>query len=180
MEEKLKQLRPDSGMHLPQAIVVGLTHGAPSALGVQLSIDGGRPSARRTPATGRRVRAEQKLQTFREASGGLIRQLNMALGGAADYPVLGGLLGTAAGLGAGGAGFIFAAAATVLSASRKSNRVFARDGDELWRVEEIGISADGSSREPTYVAAYFLIDPFRRPSATTKGWLLHEDRYQLQ
>ncbi|HET6338739.1 MAG TPA: hypothetical protein VFG30_36220 [Polyangiales bacterium] len=57
-------------------------------------------------------------------------------------------------------------------------RVLAREGDEIWRVEEIGKVSTGSSYRPTYVLAYFLFDPFRDRGSTPKGWLIHEDRYE--
>ncbi len=34
--------------------------------------------------------------------------------------------------------------------------------------------------QPTYLLAYFLVDPYRGQSASHKGWLLHEARYRLQ
>jgi hypothetical protein len=66
--------------------------------------------------------------------------------------------------------------ATALSAAKTSARVLARDGDEIWRVEEIGKVRS----QPTYLLAYFLVDPFRSRSMNHKGWLLHEARYAIQ
>lgn len=71
---------------------------------------------------------------------------------------------------------IFTVATTALSAAHTSPRVLARDGDEIWRVEEIG----QTNGQPTYLLAYFLVDPYRGQSASHKGWLLHEARYRLQ
>jgi hypothetical protein len=60
-----------------------------------------------------------------------------------------------------------------------SQRVLARDGDEIWRVEELGKVTAAGKIQPTYVLAYFLIDPYRKQSPSKKGWLLHEARYPL-
>ena len=105
--------------------------------------------------------------------------LNDALLGSSDYPVLNAVLGTAIGFGTGGASLLFTVATTALSMSQSSSRVLARDGDEIWRVEEIGKVTKGAQVQPTYVLAYFLIDPYRRQSPNHKGWLLHEARFDL-
>ena len=86
------------------------------------------------------------------------------------------VLGTAVGVGTGGASLLFTFATTALSAAKTSSRVLARDGDEIWRVEEIG----KVQSQPTYLLAYFLVDPYRAQSRNHKGWLLHEARYALQ
>jgi hypothetical protein len=36
-----------------------------------------------------------------------------------------------------------------------------------------------SGYRPTYVVAYFLSDPYRDRGSIPKGWLIHEDRYEL-
>jgi hypothetical protein len=105
--------------------------------------------------------------------------LNNALLGASDYPVLNAVLGTAVGFGTGGAGYLFTAATTAVSLSQVAAPVLARDGDEIWRVEEIGKVTSGGQPRPTYVLAYFLFDPYRGHSVGLKGWLLHEARFDL-
>ena len=50
----------------------------------------------------------------------------------------------------------------------------ARTGDEIWRVEEIGKVVN----QPTYLMAYFLVDPYRR-TGVEKGWLLSEARFDI-
>jgi hypothetical protein len=44
---------------------------------------------------------------------------------------------------------------------------------------KIGKVTSGGKAQPKYVLAYFLIDPCRGHSPHHKGWLLHEDRYDL-
>lgn len=65
-----------------------------------------------------------------------------------------------------------------MSVAKTTPRVLARDGDEIWRVEEIGMMKQGASTQPKFVLAYFLVDPNRRQSVS-KGWLVHETRYDL-
>jgi hypothetical protein len=126
------------------------------------------------------MRAETRLKKLGSEPGDYIAgQLNDALLGGSDYPILGAVAGTAVGLGTGGAGFLFTIATTALSISKTTRRVLARDGDEIWRVEEIGKVTSGGKAQPKYVLAYFLIDPCRGHSPHHKGWLLHEDRYDL-
>jgi hypothetical protein len=74
---------------------------------------------------------------------------------------------------------VFTVATTALSAAKTTRRVLARDGDEVWRVEEIGKVTRGAEAVPTFLVAYFLVDPTRGHSLGSKGWLLHEARYDL-
>lgn len=64
---------------------------------------------------------------------------------------------------------MFTVATTALSMANTSSRVLARDGDEIWRVEEIGKATVGGRAAPTYLLAYFLVDPFRVESIGHKG-----------
>jgi hypothetical protein len=168
---QLANLRQDSGRRLPTSIVTGLTQHASAALPVRLMITGN--TAQRTSATDKRVRAQQRIKTVGDHEPGFLALLNDALLGASDFPILAALLGSAA---SGGAALIFTVATTTLSVAKVSARVLARDGDEIWRVEEIG----KVENRPTYLMAYFLVDPYRGQSASHKGWLLHEARFTLQ
>ncbi len=109
----------------------------------------------------------------------MTNQLNDALLGGADYPILSAVMGAAVGLGTRGAGFLFTVATTSLSVAKTTRRVLARDGDEVWRVEEIGKLTKGGEARAMYVIAYLLVDPHRSHSMSSKGWLLHEVRYDL-
>jgi hypothetical protein len=83
-------------------------------------------------------------------------------------------------------GFVFGVATTVLS-SAQTQRVQPRIGDEIWKIETIGRIFDTAifsddSWVPQHIAAYFLVDPFRRNSQYKKGsaWLLHEERTMVK
>lgn len=112
------------------------------------------------------------------AHGNLIQILNRELLGGQNYPILTTMLGGLAGMASVGAGLVFSAAAAGLDAARPVHQVLVRDGDEVWHVEEIGKEKNGSQQKPVYVSSFFIVDPYRRHSAT-KGWLIHEDRYEL-
>jgi hypothetical protein len=179
---QLQELQKESGKRLPVALILGFTHFARSALSIEMTVSNGRTAAKRSSAVGvpRALRAETKLKVLGAEPGDyLATQLNDALLGGADYPILGAVAGTAVGFGTGGAGFIFTAATTALSVAKTTRRVLARDGDQIWRVEEIGKVTSGGRVQPTYVLAYFLVDPLRGHSPHHKGWLVHEDRYDL-
>jgi hypothetical protein len=178
--KQLPELRADSGRRLPSGIIHGMTVGTQSGLQMQPAISGGVPGFKRTAATGNRIRANQKLKTLHaELDENFTTLLNDALQGASDYPVLNAVLGTAVGVGTGGASLLFTITTTAISMAKTSARVLARDGDEIWRVEEIGRVTNAGRVQPTYLLAYFLIDPYRQQSASHKGWLLHEARYPL-
>lgn len=178
----LQELQKESGKRLPVALITGFTRFVQSSLSIELTLHNGRAAAKRSTSAGARqaLRAETKLKVLGAEPGDYMAvQLNDALLGGADYPILGAVAGTAVGFGTGGAGFIFTAATTALSVAKTTRRVLARDGDEIWRVEEIGKVSAGGRAQPTYVLAYFLVDPMRGHSPHHKGWLLHEDRYDL-
>ncbi|MFC4260207.1 hypothetical protein ACFOZ5_14385 [Marinobacter lacisalsi] len=104
--------------------------------------------------------------------------LNTKLMGGRNYPVLTAVLGAGVGLVSGGASLLFSAGSTALSVAKKSQKVLARAGDELWKVEEIGKVKDGASFKVVHVSSYFLVDPYRKPG-TRHSWLIHEERKDL-
>ena len=91
-------------------------------------------------------------------------------------------MGTAVGVASGGAGLLFSATMLGVDLGRRSTKVLARLGDEIWHVEEIGKSFEDNTFSadryvPTHVSSYFLVDPYRsRGNSIVKGWLLHEER----
>lgn len=103
-------------------------------------------------------------------------RLNTELLGGTSYP----LLTTALGVGAGfaGVGLLFTAATTGINMATKTQRVLVRPGDEIWHVEQIGKVRSLGSFKAVYVSAFFVVDPYRK-QALTKGWLIHEDRLDL-
>lgn len=173
----LQELRPSSGRRLPNDILYGWTQYAAAALPVQLRVDG--DTAEWRPNADPRVRAARCLTVLHDnGRHGLLALLNDALDGG-DYPVLNAVLSTAIGVGTAGASFIFTVATTALSMAKADARVLARHGDEIWRIEEIGKTTRPGGPQPTYVLAYFLVEPFRAQSPGEKGWLLHEARYRI-
>lgn len=119
-------------------------------------------------------RSVRKVRTLSYGSEQIINQLNTALLGAKNYPVLTTVLGITAGLASGGAGLLFTLGTTALSLNNPIQHVLARLGDEIWQVEEIG--KVGST--PMFVNYAFIVDPFRF-QIQTKGWLINEERYEL-
>ena len=122
----------------------------------------------------------QSLRKVKTLSGQdhIIYNLNTALLGGTNYPILTAVLGTAAGLASMGAGLLFAAATTGLSVAKTTQRILARPGDEIWHVEEIGKVRSGVSYKVVYVSSFFIVDPYRNQSITN-GWLIHEKREDL-
>lgn len=95
------------------------------------------------------------------------------LAGGKSYPVLNAVLGTVAGAQLV-AGMLFTIGTTALELSKTHHGVPARQGDELWQVEEIGKVVKGAAWDVVHVGSYFLIDPFRTQTVTN-GWLIHEE-----
>lgn len=121
----------------------------------------------------------RKVKTFLQGGNQYeINCLNAALLGGKDYPVLTAVLGTAAGVASFNAGLLFTAATTAISLAKKNKRILARAGDEIWHSEEIGKIRNGVAYKPIYVSSFLLVDPFRF-SSHTKGWLIHEERFEL-
>ena len=175
MSGQLSELRVDSGKRLPTPVIVGMTQGTFAALPIRLHTNNS--TAERTSSNDKRMRSSTCIKKLKEEHDkNLAKMLNDALLGGADYPILSAALDIATAVGTGGAGLMFNVATAALSASRASHRVLARDGDEIWRVEEIG----RVGTVPTFVMAYFIIDPHRKGSASSQGWLIHENRYKLQ
>jgi len=69
---------------------------------------------------------------------------------------------------------LFSATLTGLSLAQKASKVLARQGDEIWHIEEIGKEGD----KAVYVSSYLIVDPYRKHS-DSKGWLIHEERHEL-
>ncbi len=83
-------------------------------------------------------------------------------------------LGVAAGAASAGAGLLFTIATTGLSLANTTSKVLARTGDEIWQIETIGKDVD----KAVYVTSYFIVDPFRKQEPN-KGWLIHEERFDV-
>lgn len=124
------------------------------------------------------IRVARELSQF----GGhvILNELNTALQGGTNYPILTAGLGVVAGVVSFGAGLIFTVATTAISLHQTTSRVLARPGDKIIHVEEIGKERNGASYKPVYVSSFFLVDPFRtNGNSLTKGWLIHEEREYL-
>ncbi|MEM8969911.1 MAG: hypothetical protein AAGE93_26075 [Bacteroidota bacterium] len=133
------------------------------------------------------LRSVQKVMTFESSNRRFMARLNHSLKGGNSYPALVftlGLvfipLGTAGTVG----GVIFGAASTAFDRARRSTSVLAREGDEIWHVEEIGRTFEDNYIQDdrwvaTHISSYFLVDPFRRQKPE-KGWLLHEMRRTIE
>jgi len=106
----------------------------------------------------------------------IINELNTALLGGTNYPILTAVIGTVAGVASLGAGVLFTAGTTALTMANPIQRVLARPDDEIWQVEVIGKTGG----DAVYVSAYFLVDPYRNTSRNPyKGWLVHEERWDM-
>lgn len=180
----LQQLQADSGQTITSSVVTGLTRSL-SRNRHQLmrlrDISGWgatyEPTHNLTSGSGA-ISARRRLMTLsRGSEGNITHSLNTALLGGTSYPILEAALGTAVGVASGGAGLLFTAATLGISLSRRTSRVLAREGDEVWWVEEIGL--DG--RDTVHVGALIIYDPFRNAGGFTaaRGWLIHEERHEL-
>jgi len=173
----IPQLQMASGKHI-NPVILAMVKGreVPSQI-VDVSVGaGGFPlmNMKQGRSPGLKLQSREKIRQFGEHDVSLMYKLNTELQGGRDYPVLTTALGVAAGVVSGGAGFIFAMSTMGLSLAKQSARALARIGDEIWHVEEIG----KSNGKPTYVSAYFLVDPYRSQTPT-KGWLIHEERWNV-
>ena len=187
----LPELQPDSGKHLSDSVITGMTRSLSRAryqLVRSRHVSGSGYIYEPTNGSSslmNNLQASRKLMTLSAGhEGNFTYALNTALLGGTQYPVLTAVLGTAVGLASGGAGLLFTVATTGLDLARTTQRVLARDGDELWQVEAIGkIRSNGifgSSTTALHVGSYFLVDPHRtRLQERTKGWLIHEQRTEL-
>lgn len=181
----LQELQKDSGKRIPDSVITGMTLSLTRAR-YQLIRARKNPSGAGflyEPTDGvssllKNTQSIRKLMTVSPASNedSFTFTLNTALLGGTSYPILTAVLGTIAGVASMGAGLLFTAASTALSVAQTSQRVLARAGDELWQVEEIGkVKSD-----VVHVGSYFLVDPYRgRGQSRIKGWLIHEERTEL-
>ncbi|MEM9830652.1 MAG: hypothetical protein AAF944_08435 [Bacteroidota bacterium] len=133
------------------------------------------------------LRSVQKVMTFESSHRRFMARLNHSLKGGNSYPALVFTLGLAfTPFGAAGTvgGIIFGAATTAFDRGRRSTSVLAREGDEIWHVEEIGRTFEDNiiyddRWVATHISSFFLVDPFRRQKPE-KGWLLHEGRRTIE
>ncbi len=113
-----------------------------------------------------------------DAEGNITYALNDDLLNVQDYPLMKLVLGKAVRL-VPGIGFLasltFSLACYGLDKFKTIHRVVAREGDQIWQVEEIG--KDG--KNIVHVMGLFLVDPYRHQSPPTQGWLIHEERTNL-
>lgn len=177
INNEMPQLKKDSGKQI-NPIVLAMVKGreVPSHLIDVSAGAGGFPKMRlkESPAHKRKLQSCERIRQFGDPDIALMFKLNTELLGGSNYPILTTALGMAAGVVSGGAGFIFSISTLGLSLAKQSARALARIGDEIWHVEEIGYS----NGKPTYVSAYFLVDPYRSHTPT-KGWLFHEERWNV-
>jgi hypothetical protein len=187
--QALPELRPHSNVTIPDSVVCGINNcfSGPSFQLVKLvpnPNDRGLAAvltkgAASLPKLAKATRLRQRLPAGVENN--LTHSLNDALLGGEQYPITTMIAGIIAGYVSAGAGFLFAAASTALSASQKAKRILARENDEIWQVEEIGkiksssAKLNGSNWDVVHVGSYFLVDPYRR-----KSWLIHETRAVVQ
>ncbi len=136
----------------------------------------------------RGLRSVQKVMTFTSSNRDFMNSLNEDLQGGETFPwlllVLG--IGFAPITGAVGVvgGIVFGAATTAIDGSRRTTQVMARAGDEIWHVEEVGRTFEDNFISEdrwlaTHISSFFLVDPHRRHTRE-KGWLLHEDRREIE
>lgn len=189
----LQDLQPDSNKRLPDSVITGMTLSLTRAR-YQLIRSRKNPSGAGficEPTLGAssismNSQAIRKLMTLSaDSEQSFTGTLNTALLGGASYPILEAVLGTFVGTVSAGAGLLFTVASTALNIARTTQRVLAREGDEIWQVEEIGRAkktgwASGDSVVAVHVGSYFLVDPYRSSgNARHKGWLIHEERTEL-
>jgi hypothetical protein len=186
----LQDLAPPSNKRLhttTRALLVGRQgrqYGAPLALVKQTQV--GNAHWRMTPrADGETFRGLISQQSIRKvctlsevAESALINDINRDLIGATGYPVLTAILGVGAGIVSFGAGLFFTVGTTALSLAHATPRILARDGDEVWQIEEIGRVGSGSKAKVFHVNSIFIVDP-HRANAKNKGWLIHEERSEV-
>lgn len=123
--------------------------------------------------------SKRKVKTlFMGTHGNILQALNTELLGGQNYPILTTVLGTLAGAASSGTGLIFSAASAGYDSYRQAHRVLARDGDEIWHIEEIGKEQRNGQFKPVYVSSFFIADPHRNQTPS-KGWLIHEERHEL-
>jgi hypothetical protein len=178
---QLQPLQEESGKSLSPVITAYLQNTAqPRALVDTIMIANGKWVVKPRAGASSLLKPQnrQSIRKVKTLSAGyehIIKQLNTALLGGESYPVLTAVLGTAAGFASAGAGLLFTIATTALSLGNTVQRVLARTGDEIWHVEEIGKVGN----KAMYISSYFIVDPYRN-QAPNKGWLIHEEREEVQ
>ncbi|MGB3850492.1 MAG: hypothetical protein WA958_11040 [Tunicatimonas sp.] len=189
---QLPRLRRESGKHLPTSTIYGFS-AHPGGQTRLISPQARRGRIVQVPGSGignllRGLRSVQKVMTFTASNRSFMNSLNEDLQGGDTFPWLlfglglvfipiVGAVGTVGGV-------VFAASTTAIDSSRRTTQVMARVGDEIWHVEEVGRTfEDNYIREDrwlaTHISSYFLVDPHRR-HLREKGWLLHEDRKEIE
>lgn len=180
---RLTQLQRPSGVRMNSSIITGLTRSLTQAR-YQLFRAIGNPRGAgflNVPTNGtdallQNLSARRIAWTAQE-SNPFMQMLNQELKGGNSYPVLVAVLGAGIGLVpvvGTAAGLLFAATTTGVDLSKTSHSVIAREGDQIWQVEEIG--KDGN--RVMHVGSYFVVDPYRQQTLT-RGWLIHEERTEL-
>ena len=186
----LSTLQPESGKRLPTSLIHGFStsQGGTTSLIRTERIEGDWVGVPRQGAAQliANPHSRRKVFTLDSSHQGFTETLNTALLGGGSYPVLVAVLGTAAGAVSGGAGLLFTASTVGIDLGRRTRRVLARLGDEIWHVEEVGKTLkdnffSGDRFVAMHVSSYLLIDPYRsRSQVGGKGWLLHEERKRVQ
>lgn len=165
MSYDLQPLPPDSGMRISDHIMIG------SGCGPQLgSMNLSHGNATMRIYNSGHLANLRLITTIIE--NGFKAELNQAFRGGSNCPILNFILGTGAGFISGGTSFLFSVVTTGIDLVRRSSSVLARNGDQVWMLELVGL--EGTSTK--YARYYFLVDPFRS-STTEKGWLIGERRY---
>lgn len=183
---RLSTLQPESGKRLPTSLIHGFStrQGGTTSLIRTERIEGdwvGVPRQGSAQLIGN-PHARRKVFTLDSSRQSFTESLNTALAGGESYPVLLAVLGTAAGAVSGGVGLLFTASTLGIDLGRRTRKVLARLGDEIWHVEEVGKTLEDNIFSAdryvaTHVSSYLLVDPYRsRGAAGAKGWLLHEER----
>jgi hypothetical protein len=180
---RLTQLQRPSGVRMTSSIITGLTlslsraryqlfHAIANPRGagfLNVPVHGG-------DALPQHVSARRIAWTAQERNP-FMQMLNQELKGGNSYPVLVAALGAGIGLVpvvGTAAGLLFAATTTGIDLAKTSHSVIAREGDQIWQVEEIGRDGD----RVIHVGSYFVVDPYRQQTPT-RGWLIHEERTEL-
>lgn len=121
--------------------------------------------------------SRRKVLSLNPTHTGFMSSLNLALKGGEDYPLLTGLLGITTGLLSGGAGLLFSLVTIGVSASKVSQPIRARLGDEIWQVEILG----KEGQKIMHLEYFVLVDPLRAkvPNLASE-WVIHEDRKEVE
>lgn len=106
----------------------------------------------------------------------MLISLNNWLSGGRGYPFLTAFLGVAVGIVNAPAGITWSVffAAMDNAKSNMASQCFAREADQLWMVEAVGLD-DG---DPTYMRQIWIVDPLRNGNSgpPASSWCIAEDR----